>query len=376
MPGQKIKILHLIKSLGRGGAETLLVQTAKFHDLEKFELHVIYFLPWKNQLVAELQKAGVHVLNIPAHNNLCIIRSFKLVENYIQTHQINLLHCHLPWAGFLGRLIHFRIQIPTLYTEHNKQERYHFFTRLLNKITFNHQTKVVAVSEDVRNSILKNIPVEIPVVTISNGIDTIHYHKNPNSGNVIRESLGISPDAVVLGTLAVFRKQKCLLKWLDVFAALYDGNPNLRGIMVGDGPLMNDIENYRRKLDLEEVVFLPGMKKNAADWYNTMDIFMISSEFEGLPLALLEAMSTEKPVVSTNAGGIGEVLQHNKTGYLVNFGDWFGLINAAQALIDDKSLCSSMGMAGRLRIMDAYSLKQMVSSLEIIYNKYGVQKIQ
>jgi glycosyltransferase involved in cell wall biosynthesis len=376
MPGQKIKILHLIKSLGRGGAETLLVQTAKFHDLEKFELHVIYFLPWKNQLVAELQQAGVHVLNIPARNNLRIIRSFKLVEKYIQTHQINLLHCHLPWAGFLGRLIHFRTQIPTLYTEHNKQERYHFLTRLLNKITFNHQTKVVAVSEDVRNSILKNIPVEIPVVTISNGIDTVHYHKNLKNGNIIRVSLGISPDALVLGTLAVFRKQKCLLKWLDVFAALYDGNPNLRGIMVGDGPLMNEILAYRKKLGLEEVVFLPGMKSNAADWYNAMDIFMISSEFEGLPLALLEAMATEKPVVSTNAGGIGEVLQHTETGYLVNFGDWSGLMNAAQSLIDDKSLCASMGMAGRLRIMDAYSLKQMVSSLEIIYNKYGVQKIE
>jgi glycosyltransferase involved in cell wall biosynthesis len=352
------------------------VQTAKFHDLEKFELHVIYFLPWKNQLVKELQQAGVHVLNIPAHNNLSIISSFKLVENYIQTHQINLLHCHLPWAGFLGRLIHFRTQIPTLYTEHNKQERYHFLTKLLNKVTFNKQTKVVAVSEDVRNSILKNIPVEIPVITISNGIDTIHYHKNPNSRNVIRESLAISPDDLVLGTLAVFRKQKCLLKWLDVFASLYDANSNLRGIMVGDGPLMNEIVAYRRKLGLEEVVFLPGLKSNAADWYNAMDIFMISSEFEGLPLALLEAMSTEKPVVSTNAGGIGEVLQHKETGYLVNFGDWPGLIKGAQSLIDDKSLCASMGMFGRERIIASYSLEQMVSSLEIIYNKYGVQTIQ
>ena len=124
----------------------------------------------------------------------------------------------------------------------------------------------------------------------------------------------------------------------------------------------------------ESVVNVPGMSAGLS-MDNAMDIFMISSEFEGLPLALLEAMSTEKPVVSTNAGGIGEVLQHTETGYLVNFGDWSGLMNAAQSLIDDKSLCDSMGMAGRLRIMDAYSLKQMVTSLEIIYNKYGVQKI-
>jgi glycosyltransferase involved in cell wall biosynthesis len=370
-----IKILHLIKSLGRGGAETLLVETAKFHDRSQFELHVIFFLPWKDQLVEPLQQAGVTVLNIPATNNFQIMRKYKEVEQYIQLHQIDLIHSHLPWAGFLSRWIHHRTGIPVIYTEHNKQERYHFLTKLFNRLSFNFQSQAIAVSEDVKLSILKNIEVDIPVTTISNGVNTSIYFNNAVVGNALRKSLGIIEDAVVLGTLAVFRKQKCLLKWLDVFAALYDSNSNLRGIMVGDGPLMNEIKAYRDKLGLDKVVFLPGLQTNSADWYNVMDIFMITSEFEGLPLALLEAMASEKPVVSTKVGGIGEVLQHTESGYLVDFGNWSGLTQSAQALINNDSLRTSMGKYGRERIIAANSLAQMVTSLEHMYNKYGVQKI-
>jgi glycosyltransferase involved in cell wall biosynthesis len=374
MPGPPIKILHVIKSLGRGGAETLLVETAKIHDRSRFELHVIYFLPWKDQLVEPLRKEGVRVSNIPATNNFSIITKFKDVEHYITRHQIDLLHCHLPWAGFLGRIIFLRTAIPVIYTEHNKQERYHLFTKILNRFTFNWQLQAIAVSDDVRQSILSNIDVDIPVTTIANGVNTTHFSNNREVGNLLRESLGIKKDAVVIGTLAVFRKQKCLLNWLDVFAKLYAANNNLRAILVGDGPMLETLVTHRDSLGLKDVVLMPGMQTNAADWYNVMDVFMISSEFEGLPLAMLEAMASEKPVVSTLAGGIGEVVGHGETGFLVPFGDWEGLEKYVQLLINDELLRETVGGKGRSRIVENFSLTQMVSSLESIYAKQVVQK--
>jgi glycosyltransferase involved in cell wall biosynthesis len=374
LSNNNIKILHLIKSLGRGGAETLLVETAKIHDRSQFELHVVFFLPWKNQLVEPLQQAGVTVLNIPAANNFQIIRKYKEVEQYIKLHQIDLVHSHLPWAGFLSRWIHHRTGIPVIYTEHNKQERYHFLTRLFNRLSFNFQSQTIAVSDDVKLSILKNIEVDIPVTTIANGVNTSIYFNDAEVGNSLRKSLGINEDAIVVGTLAVFRKQKCLLNWLDVFASLYAANNNLRGILVGDGPLREVLTAHRDSLGLADVVLMPGMQTNAADWYNVMDVFMITSEFEGLPLALLESMASEKPVVSTLAGGIGEVVRHGETGFLVPFGDWEGLEKYAHLLVNDRLLRETMGSKGRSRIIEGFSLSQMVSSLESIYAKHVVAK--
>ncbi len=370
LTNNNIKILHLIKSLGRGGAETLLVETAKIHDRRQFELHVVFFLPWKDQLVEPLQHAGVTVLNIPATNNFQIIRKFKEVEQYIKLHQIDLIHSHLPSAGFLGRWIHHRTGIPVIYTEHNKQERYHFLTRLVNRLSFNFQSQTIAVSDDVKLSILKNIEVDIPVNTISNGVNTSIYFNDAVVGNSLRKSLSINEDSVVVGTLAVFRKQKCLLNWLDVFASLYAANNNLRGILVGDGPLREVLAAHRDSLGLADVVLMPGLQTNAADWYNVMDVFMITSEFEGLPLALLESMASEKPVVSTLAGGIGEVVCHGETGFLVPFGDWEGLKKYAHLLVNDRLLRETMGSKGRSRIIEGFSLSQMVSSLESIYAKH------
>ncbi|HMQ00995.1 MAG TPA: glycosyl transferase, partial [Cyclobacteriaceae bacterium] len=126
---QKIKVLHIIKSLGRGGAEMLLPETLKLHDQSKFEFHYIYFLPWKNQLVQALEAAGGKVICLPAGNNISILFQYRKVIQYIKSHNIQLVHAHLPWAGFVSRLVKIFCPISLIYTEHNKQERYHFLTR-------------------------------------------------------------------------------------------------------------------------------------------------------------------------------------------------------------------------------------------------------
>lgn len=107
-----------------------------------------------------------------ATNNIRILLQFRKVAAYVKEHRIDVIHCHLPWAGFLGRLIYKFTGVPVLYTEHNKQERYHILTKLLNRFTFNWQTAGIAVSEEVASSIKKNIHPSVPVLTILNGINT------------------------------------------------------------------------------------------------------------------------------------------------------------------------------------------------------------
>ena len=371
MPTNPIPVLHLIKSLGRGGAETLLAETLTAHDKEKFSFHYIYFLPWKNQLVAELEQAGGIVSNVRAVNNLRIILKFNDIIRYIRKNNIQIIHCHLPWAGFLGRLIHLITGIPVIYSEHNKQERYHFFTRFINKLTFNAQSLVIAVSDDVKTSIQHHIQPKIPVKTIFNGINTDKFMRNLDSRLKIRTQLGITNDKMVIGSLGVFRTQKRIDCWLELFSKLYAIYPDLRGILVGDGPLKKDIIAKRKLLGLENVVFLPGIQTNAVDWYSAMDIFMMTSEFEGLPLSLLEAMSCECAVVATNAGGIKEVLVNRVNGFTAEVDQWGELFYAIEFLLSDPILLKTISLAARSRVTESFSIQTMVSQLESTYSQYA-----
>jgi len=374
MQTEPIHIVHLIKSLGRGGAETLLPETLRYHDVSSFEFHYIYFLPWKNQLVPELTSGGGIVNNLPATNNIKILLSVNEIIAYIEDNNITLIHCHLPWAGFLGRLIHFKTGIPVIYSEHNKQERYHFLTRIINKWTFNFQSLAIAVSNDVKTSITNSIKPRVPVKTISNGIDTLKFFRNSIAGVAIRNELGISNNHIVIGSLGVFRVQKRLDKWLEVFAAIHKLLPMVRGVLVGDGPLKNQLLKKRNELGLDEVVFMPGLKTNSSDWLSTMDIFMMTSEFEGLPLALLEAMSCSCAVICTNAGGIKEVIRHEQDGILTDLHDWPLLIAHLNELVLNEELRSSLAVSARQRVIDQFSIQRMVNELETVYNSYAPPK--
>ena len=363
----KIKVLHLIKSLGRGGAEMLLQETLKEHNKDKFEFHYIYFLPWKNQMVAGIQAAGGIVSNFPASNNIGIALRTRKIIKYIRLHNIRILHCHLPWSGFVGRFIHMWMKIPVVYSEHNKQERYHWITKFINKITFNRQTKVIAVSHDVEESIEKFINPRIPVQTIRNGVNINHFVRNKNAGLSIRESHGIDPGCILLGTIAVFRFQKRLKEWIEVFKMAHQKFPRIRGCIVGDGILKDEIKIYLKEQGMEEFILFPGMQTNVRPWLSAIDIFMMTSKFEGLPLAVLEAMSMECAVISTDAGGIKEVIRNNENGFMVPQTEWHSLIDSITFFLENPEEIKKFGRRARQTVQESFSINSMILQTEELY---------
>ena len=360
-----IKILHIIKSLGRGGAEMLLPETLKLHTKEKFDFHYIYFLPWKDQMVEALEEAGGKVSCFEAKDNIRLLSQYKKIIAYCKAHKIDIIHCHLPWAGFVGRLVHKKTGIPVLYTEHNMQERYHIATKTINKITFNSQSLAFGVSQDVTNSINKNIQPKIPVKTLLNGVNTESFQSTGISE--IRKELGIPKDAIVLGNVAVFRFQKRLVEWLRVIKKIREQHSNVYGIIVGAGPLEEEIKKEWKDLGLEKVVFFPGLKTDVKPYFEAMDIFMMSSSFEGLPIALLEAMSMECALVSTDAGGIKEVIRNKKDGLVVPVDEWEELSGSVQSLINNPEELNRLKLAARKRVVNSFSLQRMVEELESYY---------
>jgi glycosyltransferase involved in cell wall biosynthesis len=163
---EPVPVLHIIKSLGRGGAEMLLPETLRQHDKQKFNFHYIYFLPWKDQMVSAIEKEGGTVVCIQAKNNAAILLAVRKIAAYVRKHKIQLIHCHLPWAGMAARLVGKLTGVPVVYTEHNKWERYHKLTYYMNKLSFSYQQRVIAVSAEVANSIKINYGKTKPRVQV------------------------------------------------------------------------------------------------------------------------------------------------------------------------------------------------------------------
>ncbi len=366
---QKIKILHIIKSLGRGGAEMLLPETLNLHNKDNFEFHYIYFLPWKDQMVQALKDFGGKVNCIPSKNNVSLIFQASKVSNYCRKERIDIIHSHLPWSGFLGRVVHLQTKIPLIYTEHNIQERYHFVTRLLNKKSFNIQNIVLGVSENVTNSIENNIKPKIPVKTLLNGVNTEKFRKNVQLKKDIRERFTIPQNAIVVGNIAVFREQKNIPLWLNAFRKINNSFPDVYGLIVGAGPEEENIKKLLGELDLEQRVILPGLQTDTVAYFSAMDMFMMSSDFEGLPIALLEAMSMECAVVSTKAGGVVEAVREGEDGFLCEVEDHDCLAVKALLLVTDHELRKKMQAAARERVVNGFSLRGMVDELEKIYGE-------
>jgi glycosyltransferase involved in cell wall biosynthesis len=259
--------------------------------------------------------------------------------------------------------------MPTIYTEHNKQERYHGITRRLNRATFSWQNKVIAVSADVAESISKNIGDKVPVQIINNGVNTAFFNRENAVGAKLKEQMNIPAGAVVVGIVSVFRFQKRLKEWVDVFSNAYSKCPSLYGVIVGDGPLKSELAAYIKSKNLEQRILMPGLQTEVKPWYSMMDIFMMTSVFEGLPIALLEAMSMECAIVTTNAGGIKEVVRNEEDGLVEDVDRWKNLSAHVELLAQDEVKRKQLGINARKRVEESFGMKRMVGELEELYSR-------
>lgn len=357
----------MIKSLGRGGAEQLLVDTLRHADRSRFDYGYGYFLPWKDALVPELEAMGGEVRCFGARGPGQMLAATATVATHLRRWRADVVHCHLPLAGVVGRLAGAAARVPVVYTEHNLQERYHRLTRWSNLATWRLQRRVIAVSADVARSAGAHAGDGIPVQVVLNGISTGRFVPDPDARAAVRRELGIDEGAPVVGTVAVFRVQKKLDHWLRAARRVLDRVPRTKFLLVGDGPERAALEILTGELGLARATRFVGLQTDVRGFLAAMDVFLISSVFEGLPLALLEAMASERAVVSTSVGGVPEVVTSGLHGELVDAGDVAAMASCVEELLGDPLRRAQLGAAARAHVTARFGTERMVRELERVY---------
>jgi glycosyltransferase involved in cell wall biosynthesis len=363
------RILLLIKGLGRGGAEQILATSIPHLDRTRFDYEVAYLLPWKDALVREIEEQGivVHCLD-GGHGVGWVARLHSLVRE----RHIDLVHSQSPVAACGARLAFWGRDRPRrVYTEHNVWERYHPATYWANRLTFALSDYVFAVSDHVRRSItgsgwpgMRSRP---PVEMRYHGVD-VEAVQIWSHANGLRHELGIPDGTPIVGTVANLKEHKRLDRMLRVASMVRATHPDVRFVFVGSGPLEEKLRQQASRLGLDGTVLFLGFREDAQRVTRSFDVFALASEYEGLSIALIEALALGRAAVVPDVGGLGEVIRNGREGVVVAPSDESALASAIAHLLDDPSERRRMGEMGRARALD-FDIRRAVSRIEEVYEE-------
>lgn len=365
------RVFHLIKGLGRGGAEILLLETLRASaKRSEYTYGYGYLLPHKDALAGALRETGAtDVVCFDTPTPVQAVAAAAAIARHLRAWGADLLHCHLPLTGIVGRLAGRIARVPVVYTEHNLQERYHALTRWANGRTWGLQHFVLAVSREVADSIRRHHGDRVPVETLHNGVDSERFAADPEAGRRLRAELGLASAAPVVGTVAVLRRQKNLELWLEMARRVREHYRDAQFVVVGDGPLASELHAHAARIGLKTAVHWPGLQDDVRPYLAAMDVFVQTSTFEGLPVALLEAMAMERPVVATAVGGVAEAADETCARLVPPRAGSEELATEVTTLLADPALRESLGRAGRVRVVTSFSIERMLDELEAVYRR-------
>ncbi len=363
------RILHLITRLPIGGAERLLLGILRNLDPNEFE-SMVCCIQDRGELANEVETLGIPIITLNLMQKGGYDRKVVPILRQIMREQhIDLIHTHLYHANLYGRLAARREGIPAISSVHNTYNKRKWYRHLINRWLASETFVVTAGSNDVEKDLL--VVDRLPrnkVLRLPNSIDLSRVETSINKGDA-KQHFGFTESDLVIGTVGRAEEQKGHVFLLEAFAQLRqrpDGQ-HLKLLLVGDGRLLPKLKEAAVSLGISEAVHFPGNITNLADVYRAFDLFAMPSLWEGLSLAMLEAMAAGLPVVATDVGGARDVLGDNQRGLLVPPHDAAALESAIGKLIDAPNIAARLAAAGREQVNANYSVAALAHQLAGLY---------
>lgn len=374
-PVRKVRVLQIIDRMGDGGAEALLVTFAAGLDRQRFEPHLIALRPApESRLIPQLRALHVPVTELHQRNAYDVPALLAIVR-YVRRHRIDIIHTHLLAADIMGRVAGWLTGRPVVSTIHNnrtdldeephrRQWMERWTARLMSR-------RLVVVSELLRDEITDWFGLAPDrVITIANGVDTERFRRGAGFDRAaVRRSLigAAGGDGPVVTNVARLVPQKAQHHLIEAAQIVLATCPAVRFVLMGDGPLRPELEAQVAALGLQDRVIFTGFRPDVDDALAASDVFVLSSLWEGMPIALLEAMAAGCATVSTDVGGVGQVLQDAVTGLLVPPGDPPALAAAILRCVTDPAYARHLGLAGQTWATQEYGMRAWVHKWETLY---------
>lgn len=363
---RRTSVLHIIHSLKVGGAENVVLMYAKYYNRSEYRVEVCTFNPG-GKLFDQVKKHNikVHCLNSSSSHPA----SFYKLLHIFWSGQFEIIHFHNPLPVFWGLPAALISRVPvSVLTEHSINYRGRLGkASALYKILRRRIDLVLACSEGVRNS---HLPDLLPrrLVTIHNGVDVEKFSPG-TTDNSLRKELRIAKDHFIIGHVGNLTPQKGQIFLLGAIKKLLTEELPIVLVVAGDGPLRGPLESMTKELGISESVRFLGQRRDLPEILRSVDVLAGASLREGLPISVLEAMASGKPVVTTNVGGNKEAVLHGVTGFIVPPENSDELALALKKILLDDNLRQRMGDAARQRVEEHFSAQQMVKRTEEIYEK-------
>lgn len=364
-----MRVLFVITGLAYGGAEIQLVNVAGRLKERGWKIYVVSMLP-PQAFTEELGAAGIELVTLNMRRGVPDPRSLFRLANIVRRLQPHIVHSHMVHANLLARITRLLAPAPVLIcTAHNTYEggrHREVFYRLTDPLC--DLTTQVSSAGLERYVSVGAVPSN-KIRYIPNGIDTEKFKPNPEARQRIRDKFGLGSSFVWLA-VGRFDVQKDYPNLLNAFARVTREFSNVRLIIAGDGPLRSDMEALTKTLGIDRNTSFLGICHNVSELMNAADAFVLSSRWEGFGIVIIEAMACQLPVVATDSGGPGEILNEGRLGLLVPVGDYEKLANAMIKVMNlPEAEREAMGQAGRAHVEGNFSLDRVVDRWEELYTE-------
>lgn len=383
---KKLHIMHLLLSLQTGGCENGIVNLMNHMDPERFKVSVCC-LEDIGELAQRILPDRRH-LHLVRKEGRPRIRDLHNLSALFREEGVDIVHTH-AWATVaLGYASAKLAGVPVvIHGEHGGLHIANRFQVMAQKMLFRMVDTTVTVSADLQTrlaGIFKVNPARFhPII---NGVDTSRFvFRNRQGRETVRERHGISEEACVIGSvgrLVSWKRQDVLL---NAVAELIRRGRDVVLVLVGDGPCRSELEELAARKGVAGRIILAGRRDDVTDYLAAMDVFALTSsasegalpapgdrallttEFEGISNAMLEAMACGLPVVASNVGGTKEIVVHGDSGYLFEPDDLDALRDSLDRLVSNRDLCSRLGTSARRSMEENFSLSSMVRGYQELY---------
>jgi len=372
---QKVNLLYVITKLELGGAQKQLLSLITRLDKERF--NIFLFTAQDGLLIKEASSiTGLTIKKSrylerpinPLKDLLALIEIYK----FIKKNNIDIVHTHSSKAGILGRFVARLAKVKfIIHTVHgwSFNDYQPLFMRSvfigLERLSARFTHKLIVVSYYDRKKGLKNrIAREDKYRLIRYGIE---YTEFISGDQKIKEEFGINSTDLIVGMISCFKPQKSPQDFIKLSFLVNRILPNVKFLLVGDGILRNQVKKLINKFQLQNKVILTGWRRDIPRILSAIDVFVLTSLWEGLPISVLEAIAFSKPVVATNTGGIEEIVVEGKNGFLVQPRDIKSLSERLTVLLRNESLRKDMGQNAKGLFDFNFSVENMVQNNQDLY---------